>query len=299
MWFRSLRIYRIASDWGKDSNPLNDLLAAHPLTPCGSLAMQSSGWVHPKPGNFVHAVNKQWLIALCVEQRLLPASVIRQVTQERVAQIEAEQARTLGRKEVRDLRENITLELLPRAFTHRRTTSAWIDPIHGWLVLDAGSDSKADEFMDALLKAVEGIQVRPLQTKLSPSSAMTEWVAAGESPPGFSIDDDLELRAIAAEKSVIRYVHHALEGEEIQRHIANGKVATRLGMTWNDRISFLLNDKMQIKRLSFLDILKETNEQSSKDADEQFDLDFVLMAGELDKLFSDLLAALGGEVETI
>jgi len=32
-----------------------------------------------------------------------------------------------------------------------------------------------------------------------------------------------------------------------------------------------------------------------RDADEQFDLDFVMMAGELNKLFNDLLAALEGE----
>lgn len=299
MWFRNLRIYRLSADWRKDPNKLNDLLAQHPLTPCGSLAMKSSGWVAPKAGAFVHAVNKQWLIALGVEQKLLPMSIIRQVTQERVALMEAEQDRTVGRKEVRDLRENVTLELLPRAFTHRRITLAWIDPVNGWLVLDAASDAKADEFMESLLKAAGDAQVRPVQTELSPSSAMTGWLASGEAPAGFSVDDDLELRASAADQSVIRYVHHALEGEEIQRHIANGKIATRLGMTWNDRISFVLNDKMQVKRLSFLDIVKDDAEQSPKDADEHFDLDFVLMTGELDRLFKDLLLALGGEGKSI
>ena len=299
MWFRSLRIYRIVADWKQDAEKLNEMLAQHPLTPCGSLAMQSVGWMAPKRGAFVHAVNKQWLLALGVEKRLLPASVVRQFTEERVEQIEAEQDRKVGRKELRDLRDNITLELLPRAFTHRRITNAWIDPVNGWLVLDAGSDAKAEEFTEALLKAVGDVHVRLLQTKFSPSTAMTGWLESGEAPPGFTVDDDLELRAMASDKSAIRYVHHALEGEEIQRHIANGKVATRLAMTWNDRISFILDDKLQVKRLSFLDIIKDSAEQSPKDADEQFDLDFVLMTGELDKLFNDLLAALGGEVETV
>lgn len=299
MWFRNLRIYRLSSDWNKDSNQLNNLLAQHPLNRCGSLAMQSRGWVYPKDGIFVHSVNRQWLISLGVEQKLLPATVIRQVTQERVALIEAEQARIVGRKEIRDLRDSVTVELLPRAFTRRRTTWAWIDPLHGWLVVDAGSDTKADEFMEVLLRSVGDIQIKPVQTKLPPSTAMTGWLASGEPPSAFSIDDDLELRSAASGQSAIRYVRHDLEGKEIQQHIANGKIATKLGMTWNDRISFILTDKLQIKRLAFLDILNENAEQSSRDADEQFDLDFVLMAGELNKLFKDLLAALGEEGESV
>jgi len=260
--------------------------------------MQSRGWVYPKDGPFVHSVNRQWLIALGVEQKLLPATVIRQVTQERVVLIEAEQARIVGRKEMRDLRDSVTVELLPRAFTRRRTTWAWIDPLHGWLVIDAGSDAKADEFMEVLLRSVGDIQIKPLQTKLSPSSAMTDWLA-GEPPSSFSIDDDLELRSDASGQSAIRYVRHGLEGKEIRQHIANGKIATKLGMTWNDRISFVLTDKLQVKRLVFLDILNENADQSMRDAEEQFDLDFVLMAGELSKLFDDLVLALGGEGEAV
>lgn len=297
MWFRNLRVFRVSPGWNKDAGHLNGLLAQHPLHRCGSLAMQSRGWVYPRDGEFVHAVNRQWLIALGVEQKLLPATVIRQVTQERVAQLEAEQARVLGSKEVRDLRDSITLELLPRAFTRRRTTWGWMDPLNGWLVLDAASDAKADEFMEALLRSLGEVQIRPLQSATSPASAMTGWLAAGEPPAGFTLDDDLELRSTVSGQSAIRYVHHDLEGKEIRQHIANGKVATRLGMTWNDRISFVLNDQLQIKRLAFLDILAEDAERSSRDAEEQFDLDFVLMAGELNRLFNDLLIALDGEAK--
>ncbi|MBI4985776.1 MAG: recombination-associated protein RdgC [Rhodocyclales bacterium] len=299
MWFRNLRIFRLSADWNKDLNQFAAALAKLPLNRCGGFDMQSRGWVYPKDGEFVHVVNGQWLLALGVEQKLLPASVIRQVTQERAAQIEADQARKVGRKEMRDLRDGVTLELLPKAFTCRRTTWAWIDPAHDWLVIDAGADAKADEFLDVLLKSVGDVHVRPLQTQVSPSSAMTEWLAAGDSPAGFSIDDDLELRTAASGESAIRYVRHALEGKEIQAHIANGKIATKLAVTWNDRVSFVLNDKLQLKRLTFLDILKEEAEQSAQDADEQFDVDFALMAGELGRMFDDLLLALGGEAKPV
>ncbi|MDO8932966.1 MAG: recombination-associated protein RdgC, partial [Rhodocyclaceae bacterium] len=259
--------------------------------------MFSRGWVFPRgTGQFVQAINGHWLIALGIEQKILPASVVRAEAATRAAKIEAEQERKVGRKEMRDLIDRVTEELLPRALTRLRTTWCWIDPAGGWLVINAGADARVDEFIEVLQKSVDGIALRPLQAKLSPSSAMTDWLAAGEAPAGFTIDQDLELRSTSEGQAAIRYVRHALEGQEIQRHIASGKIATRLGLTWNDRISFVLTGKLQIKRLTFLDILKDEAEQNAETADEQFDVDFTIMAGELTRMFDDVIAALGGMV---
>lgn len=298
MWFRNLRIYRLPQDWDLDLAGLGAALAKQPLTRCGNFDMVSHGWVYPcQDGEFVHAVNRQWLIALGVEHKLLPTSVVRQAALERAAQIEAEQGRSVGRKELRELRERVTEEFLPRAFSSRRTTWCWIDPVGGWLVIDAGSDARAEEFLEVLQKSVDGIALRPLQTEVSPASAMTDWLAAGDPPAGFSIDQDLELRSAGEGQAAIRYVHHALEGEEIRAHVASGKIATRLGLTWNDRVSFMLTEKLQLRRLGFLDILKNEADQEGQSAAEQFDTDFALMTGELTRLMADLAVALGGELK--
>jgi recombination associated protein RdgC len=66
-------------------------------------------------------------------------------------------------------------------------------------------------------------------------------------------------------------------------------------MTWGDKISFILDDRLQLKRLDFLDVLKESAEGQADNEEERFDLDFALMTGELAHLLDDLLAALGGE----
>jgi recombination associated protein RdgC len=298
MWFRNLRLYRLQRELNLDIAHLDELLAKKPLARCGSFEMSSRGWVFPRQeGAFVHAVNRQWLLALGVEQKLLPTTVIRQTAQERAAAIEAEQGRKVGRKEMRDIAERVAEELMPKAFTRRRTTWGWLDPVNGWLAIDAGSDARADEFMETLISTLEEIAPRPLQTQISPVAAMTDWLAGGEAPAGFSIDSDLELRSAAEAQAVIRYVHHALAGPEIAEHIAAGKIATKLGMTWNDRVSFVLTDKLHIKRLAFLDVLTEQAEQAGATADEQFDADFALMAGELAHLFNDLVGALGGELK--
>jgi recombination associated protein RdgC len=298
MWFRNLRIYRLQRKLEIDLAQLDEQLSRRPLARCGSFEMASRGWVFPRQeGAFVHAVNRQWLLALGVEQKLLPAAVVRQTAQERAALIESEQNRKVGRKEMRDIAERVTEELLPKAFSQRRTTWGWLDPLHGWLVVDAGSDARADEFMEMLLATLDNIAPRPLQTQVSPQTAMTAWLAGGEAPAGFTIDSDLELRAASESQAAIRYVHHDIAGPEIAGHIAAGKIATKLGMTWNDRISFVLTDKLHLKRLAFLDSLKE-QAGTTDNAEEQFDADFALMAGELAHLFDDLLVALGGEMKT-
>ncbi len=69
-----------------------------------------------------------------------------------------------------------------------------------------------------------------------------------------------------------------------------------MGLTWNDRISFVLTEDMQIKRLAFLDILKEEVEGQAETDEERLDIDFALMTGELAKLLAALVEALGGEM---
>ena len=294
MWFKNLQLYRLPQNWAVDAAPLEEQLARLTLQGCSATDPRSIGWLPPRPGgSLIHAVNQQWLLALGIEEKLLPASIVKRFASDKAKEIEEAQGRRVGRKEMREIQAEMTLELLPRAFIRSRSTFAWIDRVNGWLIVDSASPAKAEEFLEHLHKSVEAVPAKVLKVTQSPSAAMTGWVAAGEAPVGFTLDQDLELRS--AEKATVRYVKHSLEGEEIRQHIAAGKVVTRLAMTWNDRISFVLDDNLQIKRLAFLDILKEQADGQAENDDERFAGDFTLMTGEVAQLLDDLLTALGGE----
>lgn len=298
MWLKNLVLHRLPSPWPVTADTLEPRLAAQALTPCGSFQMESRGWTRPRAdGSFIHQQNRQWLLALGVEQKLLPASVIRQVTEERAAELALRQAHPVGRKQMRDLREQVTGELLPRALSRRRLTWGWIDAQNGWLAIDAAADAKAEQFMEVLRRAEENLPATRLETLRSPASAMAEWLAAGRIPGRFTIDQDLELRAADASKATVRYARHDLAGRDIRDHLAAGKTVVRMGMTWNDRVSFVLTETLQVKRLVFLDILKreEGGDESERDEEEKFEIDFALMTGELSLLLADLVIALGGE----
>jgi len=299
MWFKNLIIYRLPADWSLSAPELEARLEKHALQPCGPFDMLSRGWVAPaESGRLVHTVNQQHLIALGVNQKLLPASIIRQEAAMRAQALQQSQGFPVGRRQMRELKMRVSEELRARALTRRRTTRAWIDPAGGWCVIDAASMGKAEELTEALRDALDSFAVQPLQTRRSAHTSMAAWVAQGDAPGRFAIDQDLELQTADKSKALIRYMRHPLEGAEIRAHLSAGKYPTRLGLTWNGRIAIVLTDKLQVKRVQFLEMTREAAEESEIEAGEQFDIDFTLMCGELAKLLDDLIQSLGGESAT-
>ena len=275
---------------------LESRLSNRPLQAPNSFEMFSRGWVHSSPAQrYVHTTNGQHLIALGVEQKLLPGSIIKQVTNERAAELAEQQGFPVGRRQMRELKERVTEELRARALSRRRITRAWIDPVNGWFVVDAAGGSRADELVETLRDTLGSLPVQFLETQLVPHASMGAWLALGDAPLRFTLDHDLELQTADKTKATVRYVRHPLEGKEIQQHLTSGKYPTRLGLTWSDRIAFVLTDKLQVKRVEFLEMVKDKPDDDTVSPEEQFDIDFLLMTGELTQLLSDLREALGGE----
>lgn len=295
MWFKNLQIYRLPALWAMNASLLEQALAPQKFAPCTTLDMQSRGWISPREnGQLVHVVGGQMLIKLGTEKKLLPSSVVNQVAKARAAEIEEQQGFAPGRKQMREIKEQITDELLPRAFNVQSSTWAWIDPVNGWLVVDASSPARAEDVLKLLLRSVDKLPVQMLHVKRSPVACMTDWLAADEAPAGFTVDQDIELRASGEGKATVRYTRLTPENSELGTHITGGKQCTRLAMTWADKISFVLTESLTVKRIAPLDVLRETD-ATDKNDDERFDGDFLLMAGELNRMLADLIDVLGGE----
>lgn len=299
MWFRNLQIYRLPRPWAMTTEQIEGQLARGPFVATTGTDPQSRGWVAPRDGDLVHATNGQWLICLQTEKRLLPASVVNGEVRRRAEKLAEEQGYAPGRKALRELRERVVEELLPKSHPVTAATFAWIDPKAGWLCIDAGSAGKADAVIEHLRRCLDDFPLSRLDTALSPQSAMADWLAGWDAPEGFTIDRDCELKAFGEEKAAVAFKRHPLGDEvhaEIKSHLAAGKLPTKLALTWDDRISFVLTEKREIKRLAFLDLLREEAEKNAAHADDQFDADFALMTGELSRFLPRLVEALGGEV---
>lgn len=294
-FFRNIHLFRVLNLLPDFHERLVEGLGKSTFQPCAGTEMSRSGWVSPKAdGNLLARSNGHYLLRLRTESRLLPAAVIAKETRARAAVIEERQGYKLGRREMSELKDAVTVDLIPKAFTRDRYTNVWFDPMTSRIVVDTSSPTVADDAMMLLTRHVEFMNIRPLYASLSPVSAMTAWLADDEAPDGFTIDRDTELRSSTQSKAAVRYVRHALEAEDMRRHIEHGKQCTRLALTWRDRISFTLTEQMTVKRITPLDVLTE-QERAGEREEDQFDADLTLMAGELSGLITDLVAALGGE----
>ena len=296
MWFKNLQVYRL-SPWAMTALALEQQLAKHAFQKVGSSDRESRGWLPPKDKDerLVIELGGQWLLALGTEAKLLPSSVVNEFAKDRINEIEEKEGYRPGKKQQREIKERVVEELLPRAFSRKSRTQVWIDPQNGWLVVDAGSVGHAEDVLEMLRKSLDTIPVKLLHTHTSPVTAMTEWLVSNEAPAQFTVDRDCELRSELEEKAAVRYVRHPLDTAEVKAHIVEGgKTPTRVALTFDDRISFVLTERLEIKKLGFLDILKEQSE-TAEDASQRFDMDFALMTGELQRLLPALIAALGGE----
>lgn len=295
MWFKNLKIYRLTPDFNADAQSLEQQLAKQGFQPIGSSDMQSLGWVEPRAGmGLVYAQGGQYLLCLRQAKKILPASVINREARDRAGEIQEQQGFKPGRKQMMEIKELITDQLLPQAFHTERDVFIWMDTKNLWFVIDTPSASRADEVLAMLAKAFDPFPVRPLHVEQSPAAAMTGWLADDEAPEVFSIDQDTELASTSESRAKVRYSRQSITPEDACRHIQSGKQCTRLAMTWSDRVSFVLTDSLDLRRIVALDVLKEGQGVDGNEA-ERFASDFTLMTGELARLIADLVDSLGGE----
>lgn len=293
--FNKLIIYRIASTWQADLAAVEEALARTPFTPCGATQERSAGWVPPRgeaEGLFAESIGGQWILRFMSEAKMLPASVLNRKVQEKADAIERETGRKPGKKEKQELKDEAKLDLLPMAFTKQVGMWIWINPTARLLVLDTSSQTRADEVVTLLVDALPGFAVALLDTQTSPQAAMAHWLTSQEPPLGFTIDQECELKAASETKSVVRYGRHPLDIDEVKAHIEAGKLPTKLALTWDDRVSLLLTDGLQIKKLTFLETVFDGQDECG------FEADVAIATGELSKLLPDLIEALGGEGRT-
>lgn len=305
--FKTASFFRIANEFVLPPlDALEEALQAARFVPCGPTQPDSHGWVAPR-GNkstaLVESVGGQVILKLCTERRPLPASAVKQAVEERIEKYKLETGNErVSARIKKEMKEEVVQDLLPRAFTKRSTTLIWLDPVNKLLVVDSGSLTGADKVVTALVEALSEVpgaaplMVRPVQTNESAVACMSHWLATREAPVSFTVDRDCELKTPDEQKSAVRYSRHTLEIDEVAQHIAAGKLPTQLAMTWNDRVSFVLNETAQVRKLKLLDVVMDGVQKGGRD-DDGFDADAAILTGELSALIPDLLEALGGEVE--
>ncbi len=300
MWFKNLSIFRLTEAFTLTAEELEEKLAVLAFRPCGSHEDFTLGWVSPigKAAPLVHSANGFMMICTKKEERVLPASVLNEMMQEKIEETEEKEGRKLSKKERTAIKDELIFELLPRAFTFSRKLFAYIDVKGGFLVVDSASANKAEDLLSLLRKCLGSLPAVPLNTVEKPIATMTEWLISQKTPKDVTIEDECELRAPEEAGGVIRCKRHDLSLPEIKNHLDIGKQVIKLALNWDDRLSFILDENLSVKRLKFLDLIQDqVTETNADDEAARFDVDFSIMSLELANFIPRLLEIFGGELK--
>jgi len=299
MWFKNLQLYRLGQPFDLTPEAFEERLRADEFKGCKRMDMQTSGWAPPlgrHSQQLVHAANGYLMICIRKEEKIIPAGVVKQLLDDKVASIEMAEAREVYRREKLRMKEEIIVDLLPRALTRISDLFAYIDVRNDLIIVDNASPAKAEALISQLRSTLGRFPATPVKIKQSTSALMTRWLSGEAMPRDLVLGGDCELKHPDPDGGVISCKNQDLEAGEIRNHIKNGKFAVKLALQWKERLSFVLHEDLSVKRLRFEDIIKEAeSETEADDPVSRFDLDFSLMVLELAEFFPQLIAALGGE----
>ncbi len=292
MWFKNIQLFRLSSKIKYSPEALENQLQRFAFTPCLPSFEESAGWLSPleiEDGTLTYAANGYLMFCLQIEKKLLPATVIRQKVDERVKKIEQSEQRVVKGKEKRDLKDDIIVELRPRALTQYAKLYAYIDTKQQLLLLNTCTQSQVEKFTALFKRTFEDCNLVALDTK-KPGYEMTQWLQSNQAPGSLHIEKSCVLQDPDQETRVIRCQQQNLFDKSIQALIKDGCQVKQLGLSFDDDLVFSLDEQLNIRSIRYQDeLLEAAKEAYTETPEQQFDADFALMTEALSHLVAELL----------
>lgn len=300
MFFKNLRVFRLTQALPFDPQAIQDALASKPAREPGSQELSTYGFTAPfaegEDAPLVHVSGDFLMVCAAKASRILPPAAITSEVKRKIKAIEAEQVRKVYKKERDQLRDEVIQARLPHAFIDRRKTFAMIMPRHDLIVVNASSASTAEDLLSTLREVLGSLPVRPVTVKIAPSATMTDWLRCQKAAPDFYVLSDCQLADPDESGGRVVFKAQDLTSDELQMHLATGKLATNMKLAWQDKLSFVLDDKLGIKSVKFEALLEEQAEaDGGEDALGQLDASFHLMGLTFAEFLPALYESLGGE----
>lgn len=296
MWPKNLAYYRLTDEI--DLGELARAAATRPFVPCQGLDWTSTGFVTVVTDQYLLVAKDKARLTIRTDTKVLPAIIIKEALAAKVQEIEQKENRKVGKREKSTLKEQITDDMLPRAFTKPSYVSVLIDNGAHLIMVDSSSATKVEEALSVIREVMPTLPARLVRCERSPSSLMTEWFAAGETGEAFEMGASCTLRAPGDDGREITVKRADLSDDEIRALTSRGEQCTALSLIWNERIMAKMMDTGHLKGLRFLDTMQEEASASAEEGDlEALASATLLIACDgVTGLINDYIAHAGGEI---
>ena len=175
----------------RNENILEEHLEKLIFKSCGSNTPFTAGWIEPieeDEDTYVHAYKNYLLFCLQIEEKVLPAYVVRQELKARIKEIESTKDRKVSHKEKYAIKDDIYRMLLPQAFSRITKIYAYFDTTTKRLILNTSNAKRTEIFTTMLQKTIDGIAISSLPLK-NLHTIMTNWIQRDNCPKSFSVED--------------------------------------------------------------------------------------------------------------
>jgi recombination associated protein RdgC len=293
MFFRNLTLFRFPTSL--DLSDLEQHLAECALKPVGPLELSSRGFIPPfgQHGDALsHGIHDALWLTVGGEDKLLPGAVVNDLLQKKLAALEEKEGRKPGGRTRKRLKDELIMELLPRAFVRPVRSDALLDTSLGVIAVDTSSRKNAESVVSEIRRALGSFPALPVNAEVAPRAILTGWLAGDPLPDGLALGDECELRDPADSGAVVKIQRMELVGDEINKHLQAGRQATRLALVLDDHVSFVLGEDLVVRKFKLLDGAVDQLESTDRDdIAAELDARFALMAGEFKRLFKVLETA--------
>jgi recombination associated protein RdgC len=295
--FKNARFWRFTRPYEMNGDQLAEALQQYQMKPVGPQERARSGWVPIVDDKFVAVSDGLQLVCLRTDERMLPSHVITRYANEKAREIEQERGERIRRREMQEIKEQVELELLPRAFIKTSHLLAFIDPKSGTIVVDSKGAGKAEDLLSQLRRALGSLPVRPAVVQASPRFTMTGWLSGDvERPDEIVPGESCEMHGLGEKGGKVKVKGLDLFGDEVLVHVNNGKQVVSLECEFDGSLNAAIGEDLSLQGVKWLDRIHEKLDDI--DADDRAALlyaEFYLTARELLRCFSVLLTAFGGE----
>lgn len=268
---------------GIEQRPFVELTAAE---------VRSEGFISPAVGYPCAALQGDLLaFKVRIDSKRVPGSAVSSELAKRVERIFDQEGCRPGRKQQKEIKEQIIDEFILKAIPSVGFVEGWFDFKNKYLLVAESSSARVDSVLSLLIKSCPGLLIRPIKTKTNPPLVMTSWVLGQDAIGDVTLDDKAKIEFTSGGRASVSSVS-VTSDHVIQLADNNLGRVVELAITVDSKWSFVLTEDLVIKGLSHVDIESEVTNSE----DDTLFADALINTSTAAKIFAQLFEEFGGEL---
>ena len=291
MLFKNAFVYRLVEDFNSSIGELLKKLEDRAFVPTSGIKASSFGWTPPlgQEGPLAHEISGRILLNGRREEKVIPSSAINDLMMAKIEHLQTLETRSITNSEKQRIKEDTTIELLPRALPRSKQILGYISPGDSLLIIDTPHSSDAELFINNLRDSLGSFRVVPPQLKTPPSQYFTQWLLNRNLPGNLKLGDQCDLKDIET-GATVTCRHQDLSTQEIRSHIESGKICTKIGLRWHGELQFTVDSDLVLRQLKL-----ESSDMIEEDPIARLDAALAETDLTLSRFLPELISGLGGE----